>query len=327
MRRLMGLSSIVFLAVMLVLGGCSSTESGGSESGKSDKPLNVALVVKSIDSEYWLTVKAGAEKAAEELGVDLSFKGAPTETDISGQINIVENAVNQHMDGIVLAASDTKALVAPTERAIAADIPVVTIDSGIDSDKPQSYIATDNEKAAQEAAKTLADMVGEEGEVAMVSFVPGAATAVMRETGFKDGIEEFPDMEIVTTQYSQSDKAKALAVTGDIMTANPDVTGIFATNNKSALGAAQALKQKGLQDKVDLVAFDADPDEISALKEGTIDALVVQNPYMMGYDGVKNVVKAINGEEIDKKVDTGVTVVTRDNLDDDEVQKLLYPNK
>ncbi len=323
----MGLSSIVFLAVMLVLGGCSSTESGGSESGKSDKPLNVALVVKSIDSEYWLTVKAGAEKAAEELGVDLSFKGAPTETDISGQINIVENAVNQHMDGIVLAASDTKALVAPTERAIAADIPVVTIDSGIDSDKPQSYIATDNEKAAQEAAKTLADMVGEEGEVAMVSFVPGAATAVMRETGFKDGIEEFPDMEIVTTQYSQSDKAKALAVTGDIMTANPDVTGIFATNNKSALGAAQALKQKGLQDKVDLVAFDADPDEISALKEGTIDALVVQNPYMMGYDGVKNVVKAINGEEIDKKVDTGVTVVTRDNLDDDEVQKLLYPNK
>ncbi|NUK28822.1 ABC transporter substrate-binding protein [Parageobacillus sp. VR-IP] len=331
MKRFVNLTFVMMLAFIVILSGCSSSssinESKNNNSGEGSKPLNVALIVKSVDSEYWLTVKAGAEKAAKELGVNLIFKGAPTETDIAGQISIVENAINQRMDGIVLAASDTKALVAPVEKAIDAGIPVVTVDSGIDSDKPQSFIATDNEKAAEEAAKVLAEMTGKKGKVAVVNFVPGAATAVMRENGFKDGIKKYPDMKIVAIQYSQSDKAKALSVTEDILTAHPDIVGIFGANNKSALGAAQAIKQKGLEDKVHLVAFDADPDEINELKKGTIKALIVQNPFKMGYEGVKNVVKAIKGEQVEKRIDTGVTVVTKDNFNDPEVQKLLFPNK
>lgn len=324
MKRFFNLTLVVMMALMVILTGCSSSN---STNGNDNKPLDVALIVKSIDSEYWLTVKAGAEKAAEELGVNVSFKGAPTETDIAGQISIVENAVNQHLDGIVLAASDTKALVQPAEKAIDSGIPVVTVDSGIDSDKPQSFIATDNEKGAEDAAKVLAEMTGKKGKVAVVNFVPGAATAVMRENGFKTGIEQYPNMEISTIQYSQSDKARALSVTEDILTANPDIVGIFGTNNKSALGAAQALKQKGMVDQVNLIAFDADPDEISALQEGTIKALVVQNPFKMGYEGVVNVVKAIKGEQVEKRIDTGVTVVTMENFNDPEVQKLLFPNK
>ncbi|MEH7480951.1 ABC transporter substrate-binding protein [Neobacillus drentensis] len=331
MKKLASLTFVMTSIFAMALSGCSSssstTDSKSTASSKEGKPLNVALIVKSVDSEYWLTVKAGAEKAAKELGVNVSFKGAPSETDIAGQISIVENAVNQHMDGIVLAASDTKALVAPAEKAIGAGIPVVTVDSGIDSDKPQSFIATDNEKAAEEAAKTLAEMTGKKGKVAVVSFVPGAATAVMRENGFKAGIKQFPKMNIVATQYSQSDKARALSVTEDILTANPGVVGLFGANNKSALGAAQAIKQKGLEDKVNLIAFDADPDEINELQKGTIKALVVQNPFKMGYEGVANVVKAIKGEQVEKHIDTGVTVVTKDNINDPEVQKLLFPNK
>lgn len=330
MKKFLKLTFVMMLAFVVILSGCSSSSSSSENnnaSGQEDKPLNVALIVKSVDSEYWLTVKAGAEKAAEELGVNLSFKGAPTETDIAGQISIVESAVNQHVDGIVLAASDTQALVAPAEKAIDSGIPVVTVDSGIDSDKPQSFIATDNEKAAEEAAKALAEMAGKKGKVAVVNFVPGAATAVMRENGFVAGIEQFPDMEIASIQYSQSDKAKALSVTEDILTANPDIVGIFGANNKSALGAAQAIKQKGLEDKVHLVAFDADPDEINALQEGTIKALAVQNPFKMGYEGVANVVKIINGEQVEKRIDTGVTIVTMDNFNEPDVQALLFPEK
>lgn len=323
MKKLLGLVITMTLLLTVFLTGCSSSKSSSEEKGKKE----IALVVKSVDSEYWLTVKSGAEKAAKELGVNVTFKGAQTETDIAGQINIVESAINQKVDAIALAASDSDALVPPVEKAIDAGIPVVTIDSSVNSDKPQSFISTNNEAAAATAADTIAEIAGKKGDVAVVSFVPGAATAVQRETGFETGMKNYPDMKIVTTQYSQSDKARALSVTEDILTANSRLVGIFGSNNKSALGAAQAVKQKGLSDKIALVAFDADPDEITALQEGTIDALVVQNPFKMGYLAVKNSVDIINGKEVEKHVDTGVTVVTMKNFKDEEVQKLLYPEK
>jgi ribose transport system substrate-binding protein len=336
MKKILSLSLSTMFAFSLILAGCSSSSQNSSAPAKTDSastaasannPMNVALIVKSVDSEYWLTVKAGAEKAAKELGVNLSFKGAPTETDIAGQVGIVENSIDQKVNAIVLAASDTKALVPPVEKAVNAHIPVVTVDSGVDSDKAESFIATDNVKAAEIAAKTLAYMSGKKGDVAVINFVPGAATAVMREQGFKDGLKQYPDMKIAAIQYSQSDKARALDITNDILTGHPNVVGLFGANNRSALGAAQAIKQKGLAGKVKIVAFDADPDEIKALQDGTIQALIVQNPFKMGYEGVENAVKAIKGEPIEKRVDTGVTVVTKDNFNSPDVQKLLYPNK
>lgn len=335
MKKMLYLGLSAVMAAGLMITGCSSSTTQGGE-GKQEaapteaaanEPLDIALIVKSVDSEYWLTVKAGAEKAAKELGVNLTFKGATTETDIAGQVGIVENTISQKADAIVLAASDTKALVPPVEKAVANNIPVITIDSGIDSDKPASFISTDNKKAAEIGAQVLAEMTGKKGEVAVVNFVPGAATAVMREEGFKNGIKQFPDMEIVSIQYSQSDKARAMDVTNDILTGHPNVVGIFGANNRSALGAAQAVKQKGLAGKVKLIAFDADPDEIQALQDGTIQALIVQNPFKMGYEGVINAVKAIKGEQVEKQIDTGVTVVTMENFNDAEIQQLLFPTK
>lgn len=328
MKKIISIGLMALLLLSAVLTGCSSSASSDKTDEKTNKDKKeIALIVKSVDSEYWLTVKAGAEKAAKELGANVTFKGAQTETDIAGQISIVENAINQKVDAIALAASDSDALVPPVEKAVDAKIPVVTIDSGVNSDKPQSFIATDNEAAAETAADTIAEIAGKKGDVAVVSFVPGAATAVQRETGFETGIKKYSNMKIVTTQYSQSDKARALSVTEDILTANSDLVGIFGSNNKSALGAAQAVKQKGLEDKIALVAFDADPDEITALQEGTIDALVVQNPFKMGYLAVKNAVDLIDGKKVEKRVDTGVTVVTKKNFEDAEVQKLLFPEK
>lgn len=316
--------ALLTMSVVLALGafaGCGQKSETGSKSGKK----TIALIVKSTDSEYWLTVKAGAEKAAKEAGVDIIFKGPATEQDIQGQINIVEDAINQKVDGIVLAASDTKALIQPAEKAIDAKIPLVTVDSGADSSKIASFIATDNEAAAAQGADMLAKLIGESGKVGIVNFVPGVSTAVQREKGFRDEMAKHKGVQLLQTQYSQSDKAKAMAITEDILTANPDVKAIFAANNRSALGVAQALKGKGVAGKVKLVAFDADPDEIKGLEDGSITALIVQNPFKMGEEGVKNVLALMEGKTVEKRIDTGVTIVTKENMNDPEVKKVLYP--
>lgn len=314
--------ALLTMSVVLALGtfaGCGQKSTG--DSGKK----TIALIVKSTDSEYWLTVKAGAEKAAKEAGVDIIFKGPATEQDIQGQINIVEDAINQKVDGIVLAASDTKALIQPAEKAIDAKIPLVTVDSGADSSKIASFIATDNEAAAGQGADVLAKLIGESGKVGIVNFVPGVSTAVQREKGFRDAMAKHTGIKLLSTQYSQSDKAKAMAITEDILTANPDVKAIFAANNRSALGVAQALKGKGVAGKVKVVAFDADPDEIKGLEDGSITALIVQNPFKMGEEGVKNVLALMEGKTVEKRIDTGVTIVTKENMNDAEVKKILYP--
>ncbi|AAO35499.1 LacI family transcriptional regulator [Clostridium tetani] len=316
--------ALITMSVMLsagVLAGC------GQKSASDSTKKNIALIVKSTDSEYWLSVKAGAEKAAKEAGANIIFKGPATEQDIQGEVNIVEDAINQKVDGIVLAASDTKALIQPVENAINAKIPLVTVDSGVDSDKVASFIATDNEKAASQAADVCAELIGKSGKVGVVNFVPGVSTAVQREKGFRDGMSKHSGIELLKTQYSQSDKSKAMAITEDILTANPDVKAIFAANNRSALGVAQALKGKGVAGKVKVVAFDADPDEIKGIEDGSITALIVQNPYKMGEEGVKNVLALMKGETVEKRIDTGVTIVTKENINDPEVQKVLYPEK
>lgn len=258
--------------------------------------------------------------------MNVEFKGAQTETDLNGQVSILENSINQGFDAIILAPSDADALVPPVETAHEKDIPVIIIDSALNSDLPVSYIATDNVAAAELAAETMAKLIGEQGDVAILSYVPSAASAIDRETGFEKGIEKYKNINIVAKQYSQSDKARALSVTEDILTSNPNLAGYFSANNRSALGAAQAILQKGLKDQVVHVAFDADPDEISGLQEGTIDALVVQNPYKMGYLAVENALKVINGEEVEKRIDTGVTIVTMENFNDPQIQELLFPD-
>jgi ribose transport system substrate-binding protein len=206
-----------------------------------------------------------------------------------------------------------------------AKIPVVTIDSGVKSDLPVSLVATDNVAGAKAAAETLAKLIGESGKVGLIPFVPGAATSEMREEGFKEGLKAYPNIELVATLYSMSDVAKGMDVTQDMLTAHPDLKGIFAANESGAIGAAQAIKAAGKTGEVKLVAFDASDEEIASLKGGAIQALVVQNPFKMGYMGVQAVVDAIHGKPVDKRIDTGVTVVTMENLNNPDIQKLLYP--
>lgn len=235
---------------------------------------------------------------------------------------MLEDFTNSQVDAIVMAACDSKALLPIVKKAKEAKIPLITIDSGVD-DKTVPFVATDNIKGAQIAAQTLVKLIGGKGKVGLIPFLRGAATSDMREKGFSDEIKGHPGVTIASKLYSESETAKGMAVTEDMLTSVPDLAGIFAANEPGAIGAASVVEQRGLAGKVKLVAFDAAESEIAAVRKGTIQALIVQNPYKMGYEGVQLAVKAIHGEKVPLRVDTGVTVVTKENLEAPEVKALL----
>jgi ribose transport system substrate-binding protein len=278
-----------------------------------------------VGHQFWLTVRSGADAAGEEFNANIVWNGPDKETEIAKQINIVQDMISRRVDAIVMAACDENALVDAVHQALDAGIPVVTIDSGVKSDRPLSFIATDNLHAARLAADELARLIGEEGSVGMIPIVPGAATSEMREQGFKEGAANYPGMKIVSILHCDSDAAKAMSVTEDMMTAHPNLVGIFALSEPGAVGAAQAIESAGKAGQIKIVGFDASGEELNALERGTIQALVVQSPFNMGYLGVKAAIDAIEGRPVEKRIDTGVTIITKDNLNTPEVQKLLNP--
>ncbi len=302
-------------AISLILVGCSP----------KSQPSRPTILVspKGLVHSFWVSVKAGADSAGRELGAEIIWKGPAQEINIAEQIAIIEDYVNKGIDAIVLAACDAKGLLPVLERAHRRGIPIITIDSGVDSDLPLSFIATDNIAAARKAAQTLAQLIGERGKVACIPFVPGAATSIMREQGFVDEIKKYPQIELLPIRYSQSDVAVGMAVTEDILTGHPDIKGIFAANEAGTIGVIQALKTKNKIGTVKVVGFDAAANEVAALKAGEISALIVQDPFKMGYEGVKAAMTALAGATVAKRIDTGVYVVTTDNLDDPIIQRLI----
>lgn len=316
-------------AVCIIAAGCGNkqtvTSTSSSSAVKTGAPIEIAVVPKGTTQSFWLAVKAGAEDAAKQGGAKIIWKGPAKETDVADQKRIIESFVDQKVDAIVMAACSETSLVPTVEQADKAGIPVITIDSGVKSDVPKSFVATDNIAGAREAAKALAGLIGEKGEVGVIPFVKGAATSNMREDGFKEEIKKYPGVKVVATLYSNSDVMQGIRATEDMITAHPKLAGIFAANEGGAVGAARALDLRGLGGKVKLVAFDAAQAEIEALKKGTIQALVVQNPYKMGFEGVDSALKVLKGEKIEPRIDTGVTIVTMKNFSDPVVQKVLYP--
>ena len=305
----------ILCALALLAPGCKNPHAA--------RRLSILVCPKGYEHSFWKTVEAGADSAGKDLSVDVIWRGPSRETDVAGQISILEDYIQKKVDAIVLAATDEKALIRTAQMASDEKIPLITIDSGLDSDIPLSFIATDNVEGARRAARKLSELIGGKGDVALIPFVPGAATSLMREEGFKQEIAKYPGIRLVATQYSQSDVATAMSVTEDILTAHRDLAGIFAANEASAIGVVQALKAKGLAGRVKVVGFDASPDEIEALRSDALQALIVQDPFKMGYLGVKCAVDVLAGRTIQKRIDTGVYVVTKDDLEEPEIQKLL----
>ncbi|MBM3517743.1 MAG: substrate-binding domain-containing protein [Alphaproteobacteria bacterium] len=284
----------------------------------------LAWIPKSTNSTFWLAVKRGAEKAGGELGYEILYVGVQDQTNIAGQVNLVNDMVVRKITGILIAATDAKALAPAVEKAIADGVPVITLDSGVDSDAPYAYIATDNIGAAKMAAEVLAKLVGGKGKVGDIGITAGSQTGREREDGFVEGMKAHPDVAIVPVQYSGCDPAKSLNIATDVLTGNPDLVGFFGACDGAGTGAGQLVKQRDLKGKVRVVSFDTSPEELQLFKDGYIDALIVQDPFQMGYRGVYAMDKVLKGEKVEPRVvEIPAQVVTKDNFEDPAIQELL----
>ena len=288
----------------------------------------IAVIVKTANADFWQNVRKGATQAASELkGYTSSFQGAASDTDLAGQVALVENAVNRKVAAIVLAPSDPEALIPAMKKAWEAHIPVILIDSAAaDSAKAyyQSFLSTDNNKAGELCAQALIDKIGTTGKIAVMSYTAGSGSEIGRVGGFKKYIEAHSKLQIVGTFYSNSQMGTALNQTTDVLAANPDLKGVFGANEPTAIGMGRALVQAGKAGKVAAIGFDGNADLQAFVKDGTIEAIAVQSAYQMGALGVKTAVEVIDHKAVPKFRDTGVVMVTKGNIDKPEAKNVLY---
>lgn len=321
-------------AAILLAASCSGITVPGSGAGtgpkvKANGPITLAVVPKAIGLDFWDSVRKGSQCAVSKMtDVTLQWDGVTAETDVTGQVNLLQNFLTRQVDGLVYAATDAKVLAQLTQDALSRNVPVINIDSGTN---PQPHtvpvFATDNVVAARKAADLLAEALGPgEHKVAFIPFRPGTVTNDERTTGFKQGLAMHPNLKLVAEQISNSDPNIALSVTENILTAHPDLDGIFAASEPGVVGAVNALNQAGKAGKIKFIGWDASPDEIKGITSGAITALVVQNPFRMGFDAVNAMVQTVRTGHITAGEDTGVTFVTQRNVNDRQVQAVLNPS-
>jgi ribose transport system substrate-binding protein len=299
---------------------------------KKEGPIKLAVVPKALGFDFWEKVRLGAECAASKHDdVQTVWDGVSQETDVNGQYDLLRTFITEGVDGLVYAATDAKVLAQVTQDALDNGITVVNIDSGTDPQpKEVPVMATDNVSAAENVPKLLSEELAKQGKdggnIAFIPFQPGTGTNDQRKEGFNKGLEDYPNLKVVAEQSSQSDYVQGLQVTENILTANPNLDGIFAANEPGVLGAAEGLRRPGEVGKIVLVGWDGSPLEEQELREGVISALVVQNPFEMGYQGVEDAIKKIRENAQIESRNTSVTLVTQDNVDDPKVQAVLHPS-
>jgi ribose transport system substrate-binding protein len=297
----------------------------------ADEPT-IPVIVKDTTSGYWQIVFAGARQAAKDLHVKVPELGAQSEADINGEITILENAVAEKPAAVVIAPTQFKALGEPVDEA-AKKVPIIGIDSAADSKAFTSFLTTDNEKGGRIAADGMAEAIKakygkDEGEVALITHLPGVGSLQARDKGFQEELtEKYPGLKLVAHKISDGNATTGLNIMTDLITAYPNLRGVFADNLIQCQGASQAVAENKKGDTIKLVCFDADPKLIGYLEDGTITALLLQDPYRMGYDGVKTALEASKGEKVPAFVDTGANLVTKANMNNPKEHKLLYPPK
>lgn len=309
---------VVLIAVFVAVG---VLRKGGTKASH-----RIGVIPKETQSVYWEGVRQGAIKAGAEENYEILWNGPEIETDCERQIQIVEDMIAQKVDGMVLAPSNRKALVPAVEKTSARHIPCVIVDSGVETDQYLSYLATDNYKGGVLAAQRLGAVLAGKGRIIVVAWTPNSASTDARLQGFRETLaKEFPGISIIDSQFpNPPTMERARDITQDMLTRHGGADGIFACNATTAGGALTALDgfQPG-EKKIKMVGFDAWPMVVDGLEKGNLDSLILQNPYKMGYEGVKAIIRHLKGEKVDKQVDTGVELITRDRLSDPKVRELL----
>src|SRR5882672_12239394 len=318
--------ALLFLSTVVLFSfSCSKTSSG--------KKFTIAVIPKGTTHEFWKSIHAGADKAARDLAaqganVEIIGKGPLREDERESQIQVVEGFTSQGISGIVLAPLDDRALTRPVEEAKRAGIPTVIIDSGLQSDQIVSFVATDNLKGGTLAADRLGELLGGKGKILMLRYQEGSASTEQREGGFMQQIKtKFPGIEIVSSnQFSGATRDTAKAASENLLNRfGNDIQGVFTPNESSTIGMLLALQDMKLAGKVMFVGFDSSPIFIEAMRNKQMQGTVLQSPFNMGYLGVKTMVEHLSGKPVEKRIDTGVALVTPDNLDDPKTKELLRP--
>jgi len=323
MRKLV---TIVVILAALVVWSCDRSGS------KNPKKITVAVIPKGTSHEFWKSIHAGSIKAAREFSsagheVEVIWKGPLREDDREQQIQVVEGFTSQGVNGIVLAPLDNRALVRPVEEAKNAGVPTVIIDSALDSNSIVSFVATDNRKGGMLAADRLGELLGGKGKVILLRYAEGSASTQDREDGFLQEIKKYPNVELISTdQYAGATRDTAKRASENLLNRFGDeVQGIFCPNESTTAGMLSALQDIGKAGKVMFVGFDTSQSFIDAMRAKQLHGIVVQNPFNMGYLGVRTMVESLQGKPAEKRIDTGVTMITPDNLDAADTQALLHP--
>ncbi len=296
--------SVLALAACVALGLAASALA-------ADK-VKIAVVCKALDSEFWMAVKRGAEDAAKALPeVELVVLAPDREINVQQQVQIIEDLITQKVNALAVAPCGTAEVVPVLEKAHKAGIPVLLIDTDADWPNKKTYIGTDNKQGGALAGEYIAKVLGGKGKVALITGVMGHQTHIDRVSGAEEVFKKFPDLKVVAKQPANSERALGMQVMENILTTHPDLAAVFATNDEMALGALQAARAAGKQ--VVIVGFDANREAVQSVLDGGLSATVAQSPYNMGKFGVEYAYKVIKGEQIPNRIDTGTTLVTKEN--------------
>ena len=314
-------AAIVFLTALAACGGGAKQQAGGSSGG-----ITIAVIPKGTSHVFWQSIHAGAQKAATDLGVTIVWRGPLREDDRDAQVSELEGFISRGISGICLAPLDETALVPPVQEAVRQKIPVVIFDSGLKGGDYVSVVAPDNTKGGQLGGQRLAESIGKKGKVILLRYAEGHDSTGKREQGFLDAMKQYPGIDVVSSnQYGGADvegaykKAEALLSTYKKPDGSLAVDGIFTPNESVSFAMLRVLQDNGWAGKVKFVGFDASPNLVKGLRDGGLDAIVVQDPVHMGYTAVETMVKHLKGQPVDKWIDTGVQVATKDNMDTPQI--------
>jgi ribose transport system substrate-binding protein len=316
---------VVLATVFAACGGSSATPAASSEGGASGDQPYIAIVSKGSQHQFWQAVQKGATDEAAAKGATITYEGPASESEVDKQLTMLQTALDKNPQAICFAALDSKAATPLLEQAQSKGIPVVGFDSGVDSDIPVTTVATDNIAAAGEAADKMAEAIGSAGKVAIIVHDQTSQTGITRRDGFTQRIQEkYPDIQIVATEYGAGDPVKSADLAKAIMTANPDLKGFFGANEGSIKGVLNALKETSNEGKIIAIGYDSGEQQITAIKDGTEYGAITQNPVGIGAKCVDAAMDAIAGKTLEKNIDTGYYWYDSSNIDDANIQAVLY---
>jgi len=298
---------------------------------KERNATRIAVIPKGASAEFWKSIHAGAVKAGKELGVEVLWKGPLKDDDLKAQIDVVQSFTAQGVSGITLAPLSDKGLASVVQQAVAVKIPVIVFDSDLKGKDHLSFIATDNYLGGKMGGEELARLLGGKGNVIMMRYVEGSASTAKREQGFLDAMKGHPNIKVISeNQYggatTESAFSSAESLLAGTKAASGGVDGIFCVAEATTLGMLLALEKQGLTGKIKFVGFDTSSKLVDGVKRGPINALVVQDPFKMGYLSVKKMTEHLKGQKIESYIDTGVTLVTQQNLAEPQIQELVAPD-